>query len=306
MIKITNTKDSATISIFGDIGQSFFGDGYTFEKFKNDLKGLEVSNLLIEMKSNGGDLLEAFAIHDEIKRYPAKVTARIVGSSASALTVIASAAYIVEITENSRYLVHQSSTFVEGNKDQLQEKIDLLKSFDEQILTAYIKKTGKSKAVLESLMKEERWLTAQEAKDYGFIDRIINITNKIKNMTEEEKAQMEALKAENESLKQKIKELEEAATAMKEEEVEKEVEAAIEAGKFIATAKDSLKELGMLNRKSLTALIENAVGQKQSLKDVPNVKTTPVAKDEKELFAAFKKGEINAMQYTEQLKNLKR
>ena len=33
MIRITNTADSAVIQINGDIGQSFWSDGWTLERF---------------------------------------------------------------------------------------------------------------------------------------------------------------------------------------------------------------------------------------------------------------------------------
>ena len=52
MIKITNIADEAIIQLFGDIGESIFSDGWTFEKFNTAISALDVSALIVEIKSN--------------------------------------------------------------------------------------------------------------------------------------------------------------------------------------------------------------------------------------------------------------
>ena len=300
MIKITNLADSATVQIFGEIGESFWSDGWTLEKFTNQIKGLQISNLTIELKSNGGDLMEGFAIYDAIKNLPARVTVKIVGASASAATVIASGADRIEISENSRYLVHNAMTFVEGNKEDMKEVYEQLASFDNQILDIYIKRTGKPRNELAELMKAEKWMTAEEAKEWGFVDEIIKskIENKmaedkknVKNLTEEEQAEMDALMAENEALKTQVSELQaqldeiNAAEEAKEEEmIEEEVTAAIESGKIKAEAKDSWIAFGKADHVNMTASLEaiNYTSTNTTLKDVVTESSVPTMT--KELF----------------------
>ena len=289
MIKITNTADSAVIQINGDIGQSFWSDGWTLERFTDQLKGLSVSNLVLEINSMGGDLLEGFAIHDAIKRLPARVTAKIVASSASAATVIASAADRIEISENSRYLVHNAQTFVEGNKERLAEIYEQLASFDNQILDIYIKRTGKPRNEIAELMKQERWMSATEALQWGFVDAIIQpqIKNKIENMTPEEQAQMDALVAENEQLKtqlqeamDKLAEFDAAEEQKKEEEIDQTITQAIEEEKIDETVKDVYKNLGKHQGieavRTALAGIKAAAKQTAPLHNVPNT-TAPAA-----------------------------
>ena len=290
MIKITNLADSATVQIFGDIGESFWSDGWTLEKFTNQIKGLDISNLTIEMKSNGGDLMEAFAIYDSIKNMPCRVTVKIVGASASAATIIASAGDRIEISENSRYLVHNAMTFVEGDKEDLKEVYDQLSEFDNQILDIYIKRTGKTRNELAELMKAEKWLSAEDAKKWGFVDDIIKqkINNKmaeekknVKNLTEEEQAEMDALMAENESLKtqvadlqSKLDEINAAAEKEEEEKIEEEVMAAIDNGKIKAESKDQWIAFGKMDHISMTGALEAINYTKTTtLKDVVNDST---------------------------------
>ena len=303
MIKITNTGTAATIQIMGLIGS----DGWTLDKFRTELNGLDTASLNIEMKSDGGDPFEAFSIYDDIKKLSARVTVDIVGSSASAATIIAAAADYVRISEHSRYLVHNAQSEPDKwNKEGFREIADKLESIDNQILNIYVKRTGKSKEVLAQLMTEERWMTAQEALEWGFVDEIIKtkskITNmaKFKNLTEEEQIEFDQLKADKEALMAKVAELEaklaeiEVANEIKEdEEIEMEVSAAIEAGKFKADAKDSMKSFAKHDRAAFRNMV-SAIELPKPLKDVVNQSAQAPENDPKKRFQdALKSGKYS-------------
>lgn len=312
MIRVINEATSATVELYGDIGASWFGDGWTYERFSNEVKNLPVSQLTIKVKSNGGDVFEAFAIHDAIKALPARVTVDIVGASASAATIIAAAGDRVRISENSRYLVHNAQTWSAGNKEALQKDVEMLESIDAQIVNTYIKRTGKSKEQLEALMLQEKWMTAQEALEWGFVDEIIKekkVTNLIKDqMTEEEKMEMEALKAENEALKAKLAEYEQAEAEKQEKEMEEEINAAIEAGKIKADAKKTWIALAKIDRSSVKAAIETLpVIARSPIMDEPVTPVAPVEKLTEEKFYAnwkAKKYDNNAELYAKDYKEV--
>lgn len=312
MIRVINEATSATVELYGDIGASWFGDGWTYERFSNEVKNLPVSQLTIKVKSNGGDVFEAFAIHDAIKALPARVTVDIVGASASAATIIAAAGDRVRISENSRYLVHNAQTWSAGNKEALQKDVEMLESIDAQIVNTYIKRTGKSKEQLETLMLQEKWMTAQEALEWGFVDEIIKekkVTNLIKNeMTEEEKMEMEALKAENEALKAKLAEYEQAEQAKQEQEMEAEIDNAITAGKITAEAKQTWVALAKIDRSSVKAAIETLpVIARSPIMDEPVAPVAPVEKLTEEKFYAnwkAKKYDNNAELYAKHYKEV--
>lgn len=253
MIKLKNISQSEKlISISTDIGNSWFADGYTLKNLQEDLEDWGGA-LTIEINSRGGDPIEGLAMYDYLKGLKGKITAFIIGQCSSAATLIACAADTVKATKYSRWLVHRVVGSAEGTSDEIQGALDAVRSLDNQIIEIYISKTGKTESELLTLMNKDTYLTAEEAKEWGFIDEIINyqsnVTNmkKFKNLTEEEQAEMDALLAENEQLKTKIAELEgkiaelenELAT-YKDKEVEQEVEADIKAGKFDALKKTDL------------------------------------------------------------------
>jgi ATP-dependent Clp endopeptidase proteolytic subunit ClpP len=239
LYKVTNNVSSARLEIFGEIGEY----GFRLKDFTAAVGSMDVSTLEIDLNSPGGDPLEAFAIHDAIKALKARVTVNIIGVAASAATIIAAAADRVTITENSRYLVHESSSIMAGKKADMLDTADTLSKIDKQMLSVYVKRTGKPEAELDALMKKDTFLSAEEALSWGFVDEIIRsktikmtaMTEKTKPvaLTEEEKEEMDALKAELSALKAKLAEYEKEEKAKKakaenDEEVDARINAAVE------------------------------------------------------------------------------
>ena len=88
-------------------------------------------------------------------------------------SVIAMAGKKVQAYDNTFFMVHNSSTFAMGNQYELRDTADLLEKVDTTITDAYQKKTKKGKKEICEMMKATTWMTAKEAKDYGFIDEIV-------------------------------------------------------------------------------------------------------------------------------------
>lgn len=274
MIEITNSVDTAKVLISGDIGESFWGDGFTFNTFKEQING-DFSNIEVEIKSNGGDGNEAFAIYDELKKNPARVTVNIVGATASAGTIIAMGGDVINITENARFLIHRASTIAAGNIDDIERAADLLEDFDNRLLNIYQKRTGKRKSQLQSLMKEDKWLKPDEAVNWGFVDKIMKTkqnpilnktemdTTKIKellNVAEDEAIQnaIEAIQAENTRLAEIVNQVETDKEAAKDAEIVNYIEAAVTDGKITAEVKEKYLALAKSDFDAVKVIIEAA------------------------------------------------
>ena len=142
----------------------------------------EQVNVLID--SLGGSVSTALSIAAAFSNH-GNVAVHYVGMNASAATIASLGAKQVTIDCNAMYLVHKcSAEFFKWdnlNADDLdaliaqckQMKNDLDK-LDGNIASMYAGKCKKSKDELLGLMKVGGWLTAQEAKDWGFIDEITN------------------------------------------------------------------------------------------------------------------------------------
>jgi ATP-dependent Clp protease protease subunit len=221
------------IDIFAPIGHGLFFEGYSFEMFMQDLSQLE-GDITVNIKSYGGNVHEALGIYDYMQSLSNKVTTRIWGAAASAATIIALAGDERLIAENARYLIHKPMVDLVGvNTDDIVAALEQLEDYDRQLIEVYEEKTELTAAEIIDLMRENKFISAQQALEMGFVDGIIerkSKENKINNQKNEvmSKKLFEMLAVSNEAeATEKVNELK-ANIARMEEEKEKEEEAKAE------------------------------------------------------------------------------
>lgn len=161
--------DQATIYLYDAIDPWW---GISAEAFAQQLNAVTAPTINLRINSPGGDVFEARAIVTAIRQHPANIIAHVDGVAASAASYIALAANEVEISDGAFFMVHKAWTFEMGNADDLRKTAGLLDQIDDSIANDYAARTGKSKDQMLALMTAETWLTATEAKDIGFADRI--------------------------------------------------------------------------------------------------------------------------------------
>lgn len=128
--------------------------------------------VILNIASLGGVVDHALVIHDLIAMHKAPTTARIMGATASAATVVAMGADRVEMSENALFLVHNARMVAAGTADDLRKDADTLDTFDERIVNVYVNATGASRRRIRELMKEDKWISPAEAKEWGFVDTV--------------------------------------------------------------------------------------------------------------------------------------
>ena len=145
--------------------------------------------------STGGQLATALSISSAFYRH-GKVHVHFTGMNASAATISSLGAQRISMDASALYLVHKCSMAVfewaSMNADQLQEYIDTLSEqktqmdkLDSHVAAMYAARCRKPQADLLALMKTGGWLTASEAKDWGFVDDITDYEEDIKPMMTE-------------------------------------------------------------------------------------------------------------------------
>lgn len=139
-------------------------------------KAIEKANgedLEVEINSGGGSVFAGSEIYTALKSYPGNVTVKIVGLAASAASVIAMAGKKVLMSPTAQMMIHNVSSCAEGDYREMEHTAEILKNANDTIANAYRLKTGKEQKELLSLMDKETWMTAQKAKELGFIDEIM-------------------------------------------------------------------------------------------------------------------------------------
>jgi len=137
-------------------------------------------DLEVEINSPGGDVYSGSEIYTNLKDYKGKVGVKIVGVAASAASVVAMAGNTVKISPTAQIMIHNVSSIAVGDYRDLQHEADVIKNYNKSIANAYMLKTGLKMDELLELMDKETWFTAQQAKEYGFVDEIMfDVGNKL-------------------------------------------------------------------------------------------------------------------------------
>lgn len=188
-IEIVNKQQTTEINIEGTIGvpEEWQFDKpeervSTYEKFRNalrDIAGIKSPEVIVNVRSSGGDVNDALLIHDALTALPAHITTRCYGYTASAATLIAQAASDGrrEISANALYLIHNASCAAEGNAEEFAARLDLLRQTDRRLAALYASRSGRPEEEFAVLMAENngngRWLSPEEAIAAGLADRVI-------------------------------------------------------------------------------------------------------------------------------------
>lgn len=140
----------------------YFNLPYTSPSVINDELSGQTADVELIINSNGGDVYAASDIWTSLKSYSGKITAKIYGMAASAASVIAMGADTLEMSPTARMMIHNSSTYGEGNHNDFDKISDVLKGTDKSIAQAYMGKTGKSEKEVLNIMAKTSFYTADE------------------------------------------------------------------------------------------------------------------------------------------------
>ena len=175
----------------------YIGDwwsGTDKQSIRQKLASYKGKHVDVKISSLGGSLDDGLDIRQQFLDH-GDVTAFLHGFVASAATVIAMGAQKIVMGKYALFLVHQCSNYVfewgQMNATDLQELIDRLQKNKEDnekidmVLAAMYASRCKNHTQEEllDLLKESKWLTAQEALDWGFVDEILDADEEAPELT---------------------------------------------------------------------------------------------------------------------------
>lgn len=163
--------------------------GYSKNYIRSQMSGFKNKPVNVRISSLGGSVDDALDIRQQFLDH-GNVTCYLFGYVASAATILATGAKKTCMSQYAFYLIHKVSNWVDAwgnyNADQIQQLIDDLKTnklendkMDLVLANLYANKCKKKVDDILPILKEGRWLTAQEALEYGFIDEIVEEGSKL-------------------------------------------------------------------------------------------------------------------------------
>jgi ATP-dependent Clp protease protease subunit len=129
------------------------------------------------INSPGGSVDAGFAVWDQIKMISSPVTTIVTGLAASMGSILSLCGGKGRrlATPNARILIHQPSIHggVRGQASDLEIHAREILKMRSRIIDLYVEATGKDRETIAAAIERDTWLSADEAKEFGLIDKVI-------------------------------------------------------------------------------------------------------------------------------------
>ncbi len=148
------------------------------EKIRLDIAGLDRSKpLTLELNSDGGSVQAGITIHNTLAGWPGGLTVDILGWALSVASAIVQAGQLRRAHASALMMVHAPWMTTTGNAAEFRDQADLLDTVGNTLAGIYSRSGQPPTRITKWLDGEDHWMTAQEAKDLGLIDKIIDTSN---------------------------------------------------------------------------------------------------------------------------------
>lgn len=158
------------LTVYGSIG-GWFSENNA-EAVRRKIQDVKAEKIHVHINSGGGSAFDGVAICNQLKQHNAEIIVHIDGWAASAASVIAMAGDKIIMPSNTMMMIHQASTFEYGNADLFEKTARDLRKIDSALAASYKKRFVGTDEELKQLLKDETWLTAEEAVALGLADEI--------------------------------------------------------------------------------------------------------------------------------------
>ena len=127
------------------------------------------------INSPGGVVTSGLAIYDTMQYIRPQVSTVCIGQAASmgSFLLMAGAPGKRFSLPNARVMIHQPSGGFQGQASDIEIHAKEILSLRHRLNETYVKHTGQDLKVIEDAMERDRFLSPEEAKDFGLIDEVV-------------------------------------------------------------------------------------------------------------------------------------
>jgi len=133
--------------------------------------------ILFVINSPGGAVDCGFAIWDQIKLMKSPITTLVTGLAASMGSVLSLVAGKGRrlATPNSRIMIHQPRVHgvIRGQATDLEIQAKEILKMRDALIDIYVEATGQEAKLIERALDRDKWMSAQEALEFGLLDKIV-------------------------------------------------------------------------------------------------------------------------------------
>lgn len=189
---VENTSD--TITVYGVIGEDWYGEGVTLKRIDAALRAIGERDVTVYINSPGGDMFEGIAIYNRLREHSHKVTTKVLGMAASAASVIYLAGAERQVASSAFLMIHNCWTFLAGNRHYLRDVADDMEEFDAAMADLYAETSAQPVETMAEMMDDETFIRGKRAVELGLATGLL-ASDEITQRETEETQQANALKA---------------------------------------------------------------------------------------------------------------
>ena len=132
-------------------------------------------DIYMYINSPGGLVTSGLGIYDTMQYIKSPVSTLCIGQASSMGSFLLAAGEKGKrfSLPNSRIMVHQPSAGFQGQATDIQIHAKEILSLKERLNKIYSKHTGKSLKEISEALERDKFMTADEAKDFGLIDSVV-------------------------------------------------------------------------------------------------------------------------------------
>ena len=127
------------------------------------------------VNSPGGMVTAGLAIYDTIQYIRPDVSTVCIGQAASmgSLLLAAGAKEKRFALPNARIMIHQPSGGAQGQATDIEIQAKEILALRQRLNEIYVKHTGQTLDVIEGAVERDRYMSPEEAKDFGIVDEVV-------------------------------------------------------------------------------------------------------------------------------------
>ena len=141
------------------------------------------------INSPGGIVTAGMAIYDTMQFIRSPVATLCIGQAASMGSLLLSAGAKGNrfALPNARIMVHQPSGGFSGQASDIERHAEDIIKMKRRLNEVYVKHTGQPYEKIESTLDRDYFMVAEQARDFGLIDRVLNKREEIESLLGGEK-----------------------------------------------------------------------------------------------------------------------
>ena len=142
----------------------------------------EIEGISMYINSPGGSVSAGLSIYDTMMYLDCPLVTVVTGTAASMASVLLAAGDQGQrfSQQHARVMIHQASTGVQGRMEDIKVTYEQIQSLNDELFRIIAAHSHQPvEKIYEISQKSDCWLTAEQAKEFGIIDKILEPKKKI-------------------------------------------------------------------------------------------------------------------------------